>query len=367
MAARCAPMSRPLNFSPGPATLPLPVLEEVRDELVDYQGTGISMLEHSHRGKAYDACHEEAIALLEELVGCKDTHHVLFMGAGATGQFATLPMVLLQGGGKADYVDTGAWSKKAFKAASFYGEPRWAGSGKEGEKYVRAPMKLDVGADAKYVHLTSNATISGVQYHDFPDVGGKPLIADMSSDMLHKPIDAAKFGVIYAGAQKNLGPAGVAVAIVRKDVLEMMTKEVPDIFNYHLITEKRSTQNTPPAFPIYVMGKVLKWVKAQGGPKAMAEQNAKKGELLYGVVDEFADFYRCPVEKGSRSIMNAVFNLPTEDLEKKFIADAAEAGMLNLKGHRSVGGIRVSMYNAMPVSGVETLVGFMREFQKANG
>ena len=360
-------MSRVLNFSPGPATLPLPVLEEVRDELVDYQGTGISMLEHSHRGKAYDAVHEETIALVEELVGCKGTHQVLFMGSGASGQFATLPMALLHGGGKADYVDTGAWSKKAFKAASFYGEPRWVASGKEGEKYVRAPMDFEIAADARYVHLTSNATIAGVQYHQFPDAGDTPVLCDMSSDFLHKPIDASKFGVMYAGAQKNLGPAGVTLVIVRNDVLEMMTKDLPDIFNYHLIAEKRSTQNTPPVFPIYVMGKVLKWMKKEGGPKAMQERNEKKGEMLYGVVDAHSDFYRCPVEKGSRSIMNAVFNLPSEDLEKKFVAEAAEAGMLNLKGHRSVGGIRVSMYNAMAPEGVEKLCGFMREFQKANG
>jgi len=359
-------MSRPLNFSPGPATLPLPVLEEVRDELVDYQGTGISMLEHSHRGKAFVAVQEETAALVEELVGCKDTHQVLFLGSGATGQFAMVPMGLLQGD-KADYVDTGAWSVKAFKAASFYGEPRWAGSGKEGEDYVRAPMDLDLDSDAKYVHLTSNATIRGVQYHDFPDVGGKPIVADMSSDMLHKPIDVSKFGVIYAGAQKNLGPAGVTLVIVRKDVLAEMSEKVPDIYNYQAIAAKDSALNTPPVFPIYVMGKVLKWLKAQGGPKAMQEQNEKKGALLYGVVDEHADFFRCPVEKGSRSIMNAVFNLPSEELEKKFIADAAEQGMLNLKGHRSVGGIRVSMYNAMPVEGVEKLCAFMREFQKANG
>ncbi len=361
-------MSRVLNFSPGPATLPLPVLEEVRDELVDYKGTGISMLEHSHRGKAYDAVHEETIALLEELVGCKGTHEVLFVGAGATGQFAQVPMCWLSDGQKkADYVDTGAWSKKAYKAASFYGTPRWAGSGKEGEKYVRAPMDLDLDGDAEYVHLTSNATIMGVQYDAFPDVGGKPIVCDMSSDMLWKPIDAEKFGVIYAGAQKNLGPAGVCVVIVRKDVLGKMKKDVPDIYNYHLIAEKRSTQNTPPVFPIYVMNKVLNWVKAEGGPKAMEERNRAKGEVLYGAVDAHSDFYLCPVEKGSRSVMNAVFNLPSEDLEKKFIAEAAEQGMLNLKGHRSVGGIRVSMYNAMPIEGVKKLADFMGEFQKANG
>ena len=366
-------MSRLLNFSPGPATLPLEVLEEVQRELVDYRDTGISMLEHSHRGKAYDAVHEETISLVEKLVGCSGTHQVLFVGAGATGQFAQVPYALLSSAdgtasaAKADYVDTGSWSKKAFAAASCFGKPRWAASGKEDGKYVRAPMELDLDSDAEYVHLTSNATIMGVQYDRFPEVGGKPIVCDMSSDMLWKPIDADKFGVIYAGAQKNLGPAGVTLVIIRNDILARTRTDVPDIWNYQLIAEKRSTQNTPPVFPIYVMHKVLKWLDAQGGPAAIEKQNRAKGEALYREVDAHADFYRCPVEKGSRSVMNAVFNLPSEDLEKKFIAEAADKGMVNLKGHRSVGGVRVSMYNAMPLEGVQKLCGFMKEFVAANG
>ena len=358
-------MSRLINFSPGPATLPLSVLEEVQSELVDYHGSGISMLEHSHRGKEYSAVHEETTALMKELLSVPDTHDVLFMQGGATGQFALVPMNFL-GGASADYVDTGAWSKKAFKAASCYGAPRWAGSGKEGEGYVRAPKDLDLKDDAAYVHLTSNATIAGVQFHEFPETKA-PLVADMSSDILWRPIDVSKFGLIYAGAQKNLGPAGVTVVIVRKDWMEKGAQDIPDIFRYGFISEKGSTQNTPPTFPIYVMGKVLKWVKDQGGAAAMEKQNRAKADALYGVVDAHDGFYRCPVEKGSRSVMNAVFNLPTEELEKKFIADAAEAGMVNTKGHRSVGGIRISMYNAMSLENVEKLTPFMKDFVAKNG
>jgi len=360
-------MSRVINFSPGPATLPLSVLEEIQSELVDFGGSGISMLEHSHRGKHYVAVHDEATALVRELLSVPDTHDILWMQGGATGQFALVPMNFLRGG-SADYVNTGAWSKKALAAAKSYGAPRWCATGEQDGKIVRAPMELDRKDDAKYVHITSNATIAGVQYHDYPDTGATPLVADMSSDILWKPIDVSKFGLIYAGAQKNLGPAGVTLVIVQKDWMENAADpELPDILRYGFVSSKGSTQNTPPTFAIYTVGKVLKWVKAQGGAAAMEKQNRAKGEALYGVVDAHADFYKCPVEKGSRSVMNAVFNLPTEDLEKKFIADAAEAGMVNTKGHRSVGGIRVSMYNAMSLENVQKLCAFMKEFAAANG
>lgn len=358
-------MSRVINFSPGPATLPLSVLEEVRDELVDYQGSGISMLEHSHRGKQYDAVHKETQALLRELMGIGDDYDVLFMQGGASGQFAFVPMNLLHGK-SADYIDTGSWSKKAYKAAAFYGKPRWAGSGKEGDRYVRAPMKLDLAADARYVHLTSNATIMGVQYHQFPETKA-PLVADMSSDILWKPVDVSKFGLIYAGAQKNLGPAGVTIVIARKDFIADADENIPEFFRYPFVAANDSTMNTCPTFPIYVVNKVLKWVKGNGGAAGMEKRNNAKAAALYGAIDANPDFFRCPVEKGSRSFMNVVFRLPTEELEKQLIQQAADHGMVNLKGHRSVGGIRVSLYNAIEPSDVDKLVAFMNDFASKHG
>ncbi len=359
-------MTRLINFSAGPATLPLEVLEEVQSELVDYKGTGISMLEHSHRGSAYAAVHEEATALLKKHLGCAETHDVLFMQGGATTQFALVPLNFLRGG-SADYVDTGTWSKKAFAAAKYYGKPRWAASGREGDTVVRAPTGLDLSKDARYVHITTNATVAGAQYHQLPDVGDVPLVADMSSDFLHKPIDTQKLGLIYAGAQKNVGPAGVTIVVVRKEWLKDADPDHPEIFCYPYIAENDSLQNTAPTFSIYVVGKVMRWLDAQGGPEEMGRRSAKKGALLYGTVDEHEDFYRCPIEVGSRSIMNAVFTLPSEELTKKFLDGAAKEKMVNLKGHRSVGGIRVSMYNAVSVADVETLCAFMRKFAKDNG
>ena len=251
-----ADMSRVINFSPGPATLPLSVLEEVQAELLDFQGSGISMLEHSHRGKHYTEVHNEATALVRELLAVPETHDILWMQGGATGQFALAPMNLLQGG-TADYVNTGAWSEKALKAAKSYGEPRWAATGEEDGVFTHAPSEIDESADAKYVHITSNATIAGVQYHDFPDTKA-PLIADMSSDMLWRPIDVSKFGLIYAGAQKNLGPAGITLVIADKELIAKGDKSIPEIFQYGFIADKDSLQNTIPTFPVYVVGKVLK-------------------------------------------------------------------------------------------------------------
>lgn len=358
-------MSRVINFSPGPATLPLPVLEEIQKELIDYQGSGISMLEHSHRGKHYDAVHKETQALLRELMGISDDYETLFMQGGASGQFAFVPMNLLQGK-SADYVDTGTWSKKAFKAAKSYGEPRWAASGREGEAVVRAPMDLDLGSDARYVHITSNATVAGVQYHDFPETKA-PLVADMSSDILWRPIDVSKFGLIYAGAQKNLGPAGVTIVIARKDFIADADASLPEFFRYPFVAEKDSTMNTPPTFAIYTINKVLKWVKANGGAEGMEKRNRGKAEALYGTIDANPDFWRCPIEKGSRSFMNVVFRLPTEELEAQLIQQAADHGMVNIKGHRSVGGIRVSIYNAQEPANVDKLVAFMKDFASKHG
>jgi len=362
-------MSRVINFNAGPATLPLSALEAARDEFLDFEGTGMSILEHSHRGAAYQRVHDETKALLIELLGVPDTHEVLFMQGGASGQFALVPMNLLPEGGSADYVDTGTWSSKAFKEAKVVGNARVAGHGKEGDKYVRVPAQsaLELDPKAAYVHVTSNNTIMGTQYDVFPETGDVPLVCDMSSDLLWRPIDVSKFGLIYAGAQKNLGPAGITVVIIRKDLVEKSSKKIPSIFRYSTIAEGDSLQNTIPTFPVYMVRNVLRWVKAEGGARGMEARNRKKADLLYGTIDANPDFFRNPVEKASRSVMNPVFRLPSEDLEKKFIAEAQAAGMVGLKGHRSVGGIRASMYNAMEVSGVETLVAFMKDFASKNG
>jgi phosphoserine aminotransferase len=361
---------RVINFSPGPATLPVSALEQAQRDLVDYQGTGISIVEHSHRGKDYAAVHEEAKALLKSLLGIPDTHEVLFMQGGASGQFALLPLNLLGEGQRADYITTGTWSEKAIGEAKIVAKLRGATAHEAATTkndqgtYSRVPAQseLDLDPKAAYVHLTSNNTIFGTQFHAFPDTGNVPLIADMSSDILWRPIDVSRFAMIYAGAQKNLGPAGVTVVIIRKDLAERTRDDIPKIFRYATILKGDSLQNTAPTFPIYLTRNVLQWVKAQGGAEAMEKRNRGKAEALYAAIDGRADFYRCPVDKGSRSTMNVVFRLPSEELEKKFIADAQAQGMVNLKGHRSVGGIRVSLYNAIEPAHVDKLVSFMDDF-----
>ncbi len=362
-------MSRVVNFSAGPATLPLPAIEAARAEFLDYEGTGMSIIEHSHRGPAYAAVHEEVKSLFRELLSIPDTHEVLFMQGGASGQFALIPMNLRAPGQSADYVDTGTWSTKAIKEGKVLGETRLAGSGKVGDAYTRVPTQdeLDLDEGAAYAHITSNNTIMGTQFFDFPDTGAVPLIADMSSDLLWRPLDISKFGLIYAGAQKNLGPSGITVLIIRKDLIERSPETIASIFRYSTIAKGDSLQNTIPVFPVYMVRNVLRWVKAEGGAAAMESRNLGKAKLLYDAIEAGAGFYRSPVEEASRSVMNPVFRLPSEDLEKQFIADAAKAGMVGLKGHRSVGGIRASMYNAMEPAGVQKLVDFMSEFAKQKG
>lgn len=362
-----APMARLINFSPGPGTLPLPVLEEVQNELLEYGETGISMLEHSHRGPAYSEVHAETSALLKRLLGCEESHEVLYMSGGASTQFALLPMNYLSAGGApGDYVDTGVWSDKAFKTARSYGTARWAASGREDGAAVRAPMSIDESENARYVHLTSNATVSGVQYAALPATRA-PLVVDMSSDILHKPVDISGVSLLYAGAQKNLGPAGVTVVVVRKDFLAEANDSLPGVFSYRAFAENDSLGNTPPTFPIYMVGKVLKWLDAQGGPAAMGKRNAQKAAALYGALDANEGFYRCPVERESRSVMNAVFHLPSDELTALFLKEAAAQRMVNLKGHRIVGGIRVSMYNAVSLEHVQQLSAFIADFAKKNG
>jgi phosphoserine aminotransferase len=324
----------------------------------------MSLIEHSHRGAAYAKVHAEAKALFKELMQVPDTHEVLFMQGGATGQFALVPMNLRAAGQSADYIMTGAWSDKALAEAKVTGDAREAGSGKVGDAYTRVPLQneLELDPNAAYAHYTTNNTIMGTQFHYVPDTGDVPLVADMSSDILCRPIDVSKFGLIYAGAQKNLGPSGITVLILRKDLAERSPDTLPKIFRYSTILNGDSLQNTIPTFPVYMVRNVLRWIQDLGGAEAMEARNREKADMIYGMVDENPDFFRCPVEKASRSIMNPVFRLPSEDLEKTFIAEAAQAGMVGIKGHRSVGGIRTSIYNAMEPSDVQRFVDFAKAF-----
>jgi phosphoserine aminotransferase len=361
-------MARVINFSAGPATLPLPALEYAHHEFLDHEETGMSLIEHSHRGAAYAKVHEETKALFRELLDVPDTHEVLFMQGGATGQFALVPMNLRGEGQSADYIMTGAWSDKALAEAKITGDAREAGTGKADGKYTRVPKQaeLDLDPNAAYAHFTTNNTIMGTQFHEYPDSGDVPLVADMSSDILWRPIDVSKFGLIYAGAQKNLGPAGITVLILRKDLAERSPSTIPKIFRYKTILDGDSLQNTIPTFPVYMVRNVLRWVRDQGGATAMEKRNRDKAGYIYNMIDESQGFFRCPVEVESRSMMNPVFRLPTEELEKKFIADAAKAGMVGIKGHRSVGGIRTSIYNAMEPADVQKFVDFAKAFAQNN-
>ena len=377
-------MARLMNFNPGPAALPPAALERARDELLDFAGTGMSVMEHSQRGNAYVAVHDEAIALLRELLGIPAEYDVLFLQGGASQQFAQAPMNLLGPGAGADYVLTGAWSEKAYAearavAAQGGGRVRVAastavGRGKEGASYARVPRPAEIDLDpaAAYVHVTSNETIHGVQFAvepgaSFPDTGAVPLVCDMSSDFLWRPLDVTRFGLIYAGAQKNLGPSGVVVVIARKDLVAAGRLDIPAIFQYRTYAAHNSLYNTPPTFAIYLVRNVLAWARDQGGLAQIERRNRDKARLVYGVVDAHPTFYRCPVEPGSRSVMNVVFRLPTDALENRFIAQAEERGMVGLKGHRSVGGIRVSLYNAVPVDWARALAEHMAGFARAHG
>jgi phosphoserine aminotransferase len=361
-------MSRSWNFYAGPATLPLAALERARDEMVDWEGTGMSVMETSHRSKEYDAVHHEAMNLFKELLGLDDDHEVIFVGGGASLQFAMLPMNFIPAGGSADYILTGSWSKKAIKEAKIVATARVAGSS-EDDSFMRIPRpdELDLDPNAAYVHLTSNNTIAGTQWTDFPDTSGVPLVADMSSDLLWRPFDANRFHLIYAGAQKNLGPSGVTVVIIRKSWVEKANEGLPTMLQYATHVGKESLYNTPPTFPIYMVRNILRWVKDNGGLAGMERRNRAKADRLYGVMQAFPGFYRCPVDDASRSVMNVVFRLPSEELEARFVADARDAGMFGLKGHRSVGGCRASIYNAMEPEGVETLARFMEDFARKNG
>ncbi len=372
-------MNRVKNFNAGPAALPLPALERARDEFLDFARSGMSVMEHSHRGKEYEAVHDEAIALLKELLAVPDTHEVLFLQGGASQLFAQLPMNLVQQGQTAEYVITGAWGEKALseaKAATAMlgGAVKVActtgtGDGKE-KSYVRAPAAGEVkgAADAAYLHVTTNETIHGVQFdvdasRPYPSTGA-PLVADMSSDFLWKKVDVSKFGVIYAGAQKNIGPSGVVVAVVAKALIAGGRKDIPKIFQLRTPAENKSLYNTPPTFGIYMIRNVLAWLKGLGGLEVMEARNRKKAAVLYAAIDGHPGYFTCPVERQSRSVMNVVFRLPTEADEERFVKEAKAKGMVGLKGHRSVGGIRVSTYNAVEPAWLDELSAFMADFAK---
>jgi phosphoserine aminotransferase len=360
-------MSKIWNFYAGPATLPRDAIARARQDLPDWEGTGMSVMETSHRSKEFDALHHETMDLVKQLLALDDDHEVLLLQGGASLQFAMLPMNFIPAGGSADYINTGTWSKKAIKEAQIVASAKIAASS-ESESFTRIPQpdELHLDPQAAYLHLTSNNTIAGTQWQEFPDPGNVPLVADMSSDLMWRPFDANRFSLIYAGAQKNLGPAGVTVVIIRKSWLDKANTGLPTLLSYQTHVDKQSLYNTPPCLAIYMVRNVLAWVKKLGGLTAMEKRNRDKAGRLYGVIESHPDFYRCPVEPSSRSIMNVVFRLPSEELEARFVAESQQAGMLGLKGHRSVGGCRASIYNAMEPEGVETLARFMEAFAKNN-
>lgn len=354
------------NFSPGPATLPQEVLAQAAKDIVNFNNKGIGLIELSHRSKEFMAVTEEAEQLLRELMKIPANYKVLFLQGGASTQFAMVPMNLLRQGQTATYLNTGTWSKKAIKEAKLFGNVDLAFDS-SGSSFDCVPQTTDFhGADSsEYLYFVSNNTIYGTQFRDFPETSAD-LICDMSSDILSREVDVSKFGLIFAGAQKNMGPAGCTVVIIRDDLLDKALDSVPTMFRYKTHADKGSMFNTPPCFAIYTVGLVLKWLKAKGGISAIADLNCKKAALVYDVIDA-GDFYSGHAQKTSRSTMNITFNLPTAELEAKFIQEAALVGLDGLKGHRSIGGIRASIYNAFPYEGVEKLVEFMREFESQNG
>lgn len=356
------------NFSAGPSVLPEEVLDRAAREMSNYEGSGMGVMEMSHRSKVYDKIIKDTEAKFRKVLGIPDNYKVLFLQGGASLQFAMVPMNLLSKSGVADYVVTGSFSGKAYKEAQKFGKTiNLAFTGKA-ENFTRIPnqdeLKLTPGAD--YVHICENNTIFGSKWGYVPETNGVPLVSDMSSCILSEPVDVSKYGLIYAGAQKNMAPAGLTVVVIREDLLGETLPGTPDMLDYKLMAENDSMYNTPPTYQIYVLGMMLDWVEKQGGVEGMAKINKEKSDMLYDLIDSSNGYYVNPVEKGSRSKMNVVFRLPNEDLEAKFVKESQAAGMSNLKGHRSVGGIRASIYNAMPVDGIKYLVEFMKKFMAEN-
>ncbi len=360
-------MSRAYNFCAGPAALPTAVLEQAQQEMLDYQGMGLSIMEMSHRDKVFVDIAEKAEQDLRDLMGISDDYSVLFLQGGASTQFAMIPMNLLGEGETADYINTGQWSKKAIKEAARYGRINVAASSEDTNFTTVPPQETwNLSANPAYLHYCPNETIGGLEYSFIPEVGDTTLVADMSSTILSRPLDVNRFGLIYAGAQKNIGPAGLTLVIIRKDLLGKAGANVPAMLNYQTHADNGSMYNTPPTYAWYLAGLVFEWLKKQGGVANMAEINQRKAEKLYGFIDNSA-FYSNPVEKISRSWMNVPFVLADDRLDKQFLTEADAAGLLNLKGHRSVGGMRASIYNAVPEAAVDALIAFMAEFEKKHG
>jgi phosphoserine aminotransferase len=352
------------NFNAGPAALPLPVLEHAREEFLDYQGSGMSVTELSHRSPWFDAIINEAVERTKRLLGLDDRFKVLFIQGGASLQFCMIPMNLATEGKPVDYINSGSWSTKAIKEAEIQGKDVRVIASSEDRDFSDVPAEFDMHQDAAYLHFTSNNTIKGTQWHAYPDAGDVPLICDMSSDIMSHSLDAGPFGLIYAGAQKNLGPAGTALVIVREDMLERVPAGLPMMLRYTTFAEKNSLYNTPSCFTIYVINLVLKWIEDTiGGLEEMERINTEKARILYDCIDR-SDFYRGTAAKGSRSHMNVTFRLPNEELESRFVAEASKEGLGGLKGHRSVGGCRASIYNATGIEAVKALVEFMAEFER---
>ncbi|MGD8914549.1 MAG: 3-phosphoserine/phosphohydroxythreonine transaminase [Candidatus Thiodiazotropha sp.] len=360
-------MSRVFNFSAGPAMLPEEVLQQAREEMLDWCGTGMSVMEMSHRGKEFMSIAQQAESDLRELLQIPDNYKVMFLQGGASSQFAMVPMNLTRDNSKVDYINTGSWSKKAIAEAKRFATVNLAASTEE-TKFTTTPgqSQLNLDPDAAYVHYTPNETIQGVEFSYVPETGGVPLVADFSSTILSRPIDVSKYGIIYAGAQKNIGPAGLTIAIVREDLIGNAIDNTPAMFQYAIHSDNGSMYNTPPTYGWYLAGLVFKWLKGKGGLAGMAAINQRKAEALYSAIDNSA-FYANPVSPDSRSWMNVPFTLADAELDGKFLEEASAAGLKTLKGHRSVGGMRASIYNAMPEEGIQALIDFMTEFERVNG
>lgn len=358
---------RVINLNPGPSAVPLEVLKIVQEELLDYRGTGMSILESSHRAPEFEEINNQTIALVRELFGLGENYHVLFMTGGASTQFALMPMNFLNPGEVGAYVDTGEWPSKAMKECKILGNAHVAFSSKaEGYRRVPKMNEIKYPENAAYLHICSNNTIEGTQFHEFPDTGKVPLVCDMSSDIASRRLDFTKFALIFAGAQKNLGPSGVTLVVIRDDFLAKCKEGLPTMLNYKTYAKEKSLYNTPPVFGVYFMKLVLEWIKRQGSLAGIEKINRAKKDLIYKATDDHPDFYRGTAEKESRSWMNVTVRLPNEDLEKKFIKEAKAGGIVGVKGHRSVGGIRFSIYNAVTLDDIQKTVEFMEKFRKAN-